>query len=1589
MLNKRFFVICGLAVSMTLAACNPASSSGGGEDGGGGGENPPVTDKYQVSSEYWATNITGLGYFGASGNITMNLKATVGDATAQTGLIANQSGNIHFNIEALLDGGESVDMYIEPLSSGSINLYSKLNNEWQVMTMPASYASTLAETYSSVIYPWKFSDFKYNTENHSYEKASDTITIGNASTELKDIAFKFEDNKFISLTFTTVAGSLESKCSITGSNWGTTVVTLPTISHNIDVTDVSLDKETLELEVGNTATLVATVLPSDATDPTVRWSSSDNEVATVNNGVVSALKAGSAVITATAGRKSATCTVTVKEKATPIVEVADITLNKETLALEVGAHETLIATVLPENATDKTVTWRSSDNSVATVENGLVTAISAGTAVITAAAGQKDVTCVVTVRDGQPTIIEVQSVTVSPKTATIKIAETVTLSATVLPENATDKTVTWRSSDDKVAAVSQSGVVVGIGEGQATITAISGNKTDTCVVTVEKEQVQPETITYTFVNEDNWDVTADNAKFIIWAWGGTYGDGEWVQVAINKSEAGVAFEFTVVKGAYGCVILRLNPNADVHSADFSWDDSTKVWNKSENLTLDETVNHKFAFNSKDIEIDSHVFVYDYVKASVENYEHLDTYNTAYQNSTVSFFENNYAEQVTYQSVTNGTLVNIEIAYCGYVQANKTSEQDYMHGEDIYRLSFRTTSRYVNGLQGEVDYTFDYYLDLNKAELIAFNYATDAAGGLITIEVHYHVDKSLTPTNYQYQPTIEDKWDDKAINNALNKLGVVKDNVPKISGVEDFFIDTSNINENYFKIRVILSAEGATQLSNYMKALMDSGFTLIPDEDVVFISPNYEFSILFAFDAGEDSRPIVTLKVAKYEGPSYPSEEINQYLTSLFETPTIADVTFEHNNALRYMQASSALLIYFSVFNDMEAINAEYVSRLTEKGYEGSEIMGQMVYTSNNSEIAYLIQSQQVEESDYRYVLVQFLNKADLPQTSATYPSEDVTSHLEGVENDTLIELSNSSITSYIVREANYDNWEFAFIMVGELPVDVDPNGIVSGYKEALLEAGYVYKNVLFKYDGEQAGIYEYVYVSPHEEIAVSFRAYKAGEAYGLEDANYIYIQIYNLTDFEDVETSTDLSVQVSGMNIDNWDITADNAKFAVWAWGGEYDEGAWIEVQTSIDESTQKCVISFELYRNASGFEIVRLNPNADIHDPNFDWDDENTVWNVTNAIDVSMIEEEFRFSFDEVPTPVAITVENQTFAFDTGDEFAFDGEIRLYFENGDYEVIDAEDVVIDTENLDMDVPGKADIRVTYDYYGIRFETFVTILIREPASLVDYSLVNDDSFNILSDEAEFKIWAWGGHHDEGQWVDAEAYYDENLEANMLSFSLYDDCDGYVILRLSPDADVNSPDFSWDDGRMVWNQSDNFYPDPDDPTGVFHFEERPEPEKEIIYIAVEDYTSLYYIGEEFEFDGDVYAIYNDGSSELVDPSNVLIRGRVDTSEIGIYPLTVVYNLGNGLVFSVEIAIEVSELPVERECLYLDVDEEGVIAEGEQIVVWVWGGMYGDGEWVVPDVSIDPETGFRTISFSLYDNCEGFLFVRFAPEVEVFS
>lgn len=268
---------------------------------------------------------------------------------------------------------------------------------------------------------------------------------------------------------TTDGSNLTASCS---------VIVTPIVAESI-----SIKPNNHDMIVGQTFEISVEILPLNTTDKSVLWESSNPEVVEVDeNGTIIALNAGSSIITATSNSNPelhAECNINVFS-----VLVESITLDCSEKRLYVGDTFEIHADVYPYNAADKSLSWISDNPEVASVdENGKVTAVSVGEAIISAkSVDGSDVSaeCKVTVDP-----VSASAVTLNVADMTLLVGQSDKLTATVSPENVTDKTITWASDNETIATVDENGLVRALGVGSATITASTENGlTATCEVTV-------------------------------------------------------------------------------------------------------------------------------------------------------------------------------------------------------------------------------------------------------------------------------------------------------------------------------------------------------------------------------------------------------------------------------------------------------------------------------------------------------------------------------------------------------------------------------------------------------------------------------------------------------------------------------------------------------------------------------------------------------------------------------------------------------------------------------------------------------------------------------------------------------------------------------------------------------------------------------------------------------------------------------------------------------------------------------------------------------------------------------------------------
>lgn len=274
-----------------------------------------------------------------------------------------------------------------------------------------------------------------------------------------------------------------------------------TISVKQKVTSISINPSSINLKEGDVYSITVKVLPENAYDRSISWSSTDPRIATVDNsGIVKAVSKGSAVVTATANDVSgmdASCEVTV------LRGVSGVSLNTHSAALYPGENLELKANVIPETADDKSVKWISVDPAIATVtSNGLVTGISSGTTTIIVRTndGSFEDHCTISV------LYHVAGISLDAELIELYPNETAKLKANIYPDNAYNKTVNWHSNNTNIASVSNDGDVLGVSSGGATIYATTedGNHSATCNVIVKQyasEIVLNQTYAKIYANE--------------------------------------------------------------------------------------------------------------------------------------------------------------------------------------------------------------------------------------------------------------------------------------------------------------------------------------------------------------------------------------------------------------------------------------------------------------------------------------------------------------------------------------------------------------------------------------------------------------------------------------------------------------------------------------------------------------------------------------------------------------------------------------------------------------------------------------------------------------------------------------------------------------------------------------------------------------------------------------------------------------------------------------------------------------------------------------------------------------------------------
>lgn len=395
------------------------------------------------------------------------------------------NGNIYSRKEY---GSSPASLYFDTYTANHFDGKLAISKNGAVLTgnSGATVANVEVRTNNTV-------DIKTNVKNLDVYTKTSKLTIENGAEVTKlSTSTSAKDSK---VTVNGKVKEIAANTNITVDGSGTVEKTSGSgkVTFTKAVTNVSLNLNTAEMKPNETLKLTAAITPSDATYKAVSWKSSDPSVATVDaEGNVKAVKAGTADITVTTadGGKTAACKVTVANAAEN-VKVSSITINGSS-NMTVNGEQILTATVKPDDASNKTVTWSSSNTEMATVDQntGKVTALKEGKVTITATAADGSGTKKEFEINISKAVVPVESVSVTGQLE-LTVNEGSQLSASINPSDATNKNVTWKSDNDAIATVTSEGYVVAksAGETTVTVTTVDGNKTAQCKVIVKERVV--------------------------------------------------------------------------------------------------------------------------------------------------------------------------------------------------------------------------------------------------------------------------------------------------------------------------------------------------------------------------------------------------------------------------------------------------------------------------------------------------------------------------------------------------------------------------------------------------------------------------------------------------------------------------------------------------------------------------------------------------------------------------------------------------------------------------------------------------------------------------------------------------------------------------------------------------------------------------------------------------------------------------------------------------------------------------------------------------------------------------------------------
>ena len=474
----------------------------------------------------------------------------------------------------------------------------------------------------------------------------------------------------------------------------------------VEVTELDLGDYQTQMAVGEKQLLSITVLPMDATDQTLKFSSSDVSVAKVNGmGRITALKAGVTEIAVTCG--------SVTEKFGLIVidagaTVRDIDLGDYPKEIEVDSSQLMSVTVIPEEAISAKVTYQSSNVDVASVnEIGRITGVSVGTAVITVRCGSVIKDFSIKVVEKKSDEIPVTDLEIADYEDKLEVDKTMTLSVTVLPSDTTDNKVQYKSSNEKIATVNSSGEVKGISKGDVTITVSAGKITKDVKLTVKVATTE---------------IKIDSSYLVL-----KPGQTHQIKATVTPSDAPQGIAYKSVDNEIASVsssgLITANQCGNGTIIVQNEDTSTAIAVIVDEAVADEAVSDKVIDKNNPVTYDNELNADEYavissemLKYYYENNDNITIYGNGYKiklnGDDIRNWENELYTDIELIQDKDGTsfIINKDNALCGlitvqfdedqlsgkYVYLYNTSKNKYelLKEQDVHKLQLDIAGKYL-------------------------------------------------------------------------------------------------------------------------------------------------------------------------------------------------------------------------------------------------------------------------------------------------------------------------------------------------------------------------------------------------------------------------------------------------------------------------------------------------------------------------------------------------------------------------------------------------------------------------------------------------------------------------------------------------------------------------------------------------------------------------------------------------------------------------------------------------------------------------------------------------------------------------------